>query len=134
MDKKKKIILLVLVVVVAAAGALFFYMKNKAQGAAATGTIPGSQPPVQGNGYQAIVAGGPSPSISLSDLKAATWQTQKGGVIISGGRWASGELTSLNGTTVKQTNPDWTGQLVRGGTQINWQKANGELDVWVRVS
>lgn len=133
MDKKKKIILVVLVVVVAAAGALFFYMKNKAQGAAA-GTIPGSQPPTQGNGYQTLVAGGPSPSISLSDLKAATWQTQKGGVIISGGRWASGELTSLNGTTVKQTNPAWTGQLVRGGTQINWQKSNGELDVWVRVA
>jgi len=133
MDKKKKIILVVLVAVVAAAGALFFYFKNKAQ-AVSAGTLPG-QPSPTGSGYQVVTPGiVANASPTLSDLKSATWQTQKGGVIISGGRWASGELVSLNGTTVKQTNPDWTGQLVRGGSQINWQKSNGELDVWVRVA
>ena len=119
MDKKKKIILVVLVVVVAAAGALFFYFKNKAQ--AVSAALPG-QPSPTGSGYQVVTPGiVANASPTLSDLKSATWQTQKGGVIISGGRWASGELVSLNGTTVKQTNPDWTGQLVRGGSQINWQ-------------
>lgn len=132
MDKKKKMILVVLVVVVAAAGALFFYFKNKAQ--AVRAALPG-QPSPTGSGYQVVTPGiVATASPTLSDLKSATWQTQKGGVIISGGRWASGELVSLNGTTVKQTNPAWTGQLVRGGSQINWQKSNGELDVWVRVA
>lgn len=126
MNKRKVIIIVVLLVVIVGGGVgAYFYFKKPA--AAAPPGSAGSVPPVPGSGYQSLPAPAGSVTTSLeAQVKARTWRNQNGATI----NLANDLVGVRQDGSVQHRNSAWTGQLVRNGTQINWQHTSGQRDIW----